>query len=68
LLAGLTALLGLSPVQHLLRVQELLGTHIPSARIGLISIAATLIAMLLGSLFFPDRIPQHDLTEPTSGS
>ena len=51
LLAGLTALLGLSPVQDALNVK------IASARVGLISIAATVVAMILGSLLFPDRKP-----------
>ena len=49
LLAGLTALLGLSPVQ------QQLGWDIPSARVGLISIAATTLTMFFGSLLLPDR-------------
>ena len=53
LLAGLTAILGLSPVQ------EALGLEIPSARMGLISIATTVLVMVFGSLLFPDR-ERHD--------
>lgn len=49
LVAGFSAVLGLSPVQHIL------GVDIPSARVGLISIAATLAAMFFGSLLFPDK-------------
>ena len=40
---------GLSPVQ------QAFGLDIPSARVGLISIAATTLVMLFGSLLFPDR-------------
>ena len=57
LLTGLIALLGLSPVQDLLDV------NIPSERVGLISIAATVIAMVAGSLLFPDR-PQDQPEAP----
>ena len=49
LLAGMTAILGLSPVQ------SALGLDIPSARVGLISIATTVLVMFFGSLMFPDR-------------
>jgi len=49
LLAGLVALFGLSPVQ------DLVGVHMSSARVGLASIALTLAAMVFGSLFFPDK-------------
>ncbi|HID78039.1 MAG TPA: sodium:solute symporter family protein [Planctomycetaceae bacterium] len=49
LLAGCTALLGLTPVQGLF------GVTIPSARVGLVSIGATIAAMVFGSLLFPDR-------------
>ena len=49
LLAGLIAILGLSPVQGVL------GLDIPSARVGLISIATTVFVMVFGSLLFPDR-------------
>jgi len=49
LLAGLTAIVGLSPVQ------SLLGLDIPSARVGLISVAATVVALFLGSIAMPDR-------------
>jgi hypothetical protein len=36
-------------------VQRAFGLDIPSARVGLISIAATILAMVFGSLLFPDR-------------
>ncbi len=49
LLMGLTAILGMSPVQDALDID------IPSARVGLFSIAATVLAMFFGSLLFPDR-------------
>ena len=48
-LVGMTALLGLSPVQ------DFLGIEIASAWVGLISIGATLVAMVFGSVCFPDR-------------
>jgi SSS family solute:Na+ symporter len=56
LLVGLTNLLGLSPIQ------DLLGIEIPPARVGLISIGATLAAMFLGSLCFPDQRTTHTAT------
>ncbi|HTM19219.1 MAG TPA: sodium:solute symporter family protein [Kofleriaceae bacterium] len=49
LVCGLAAVLGLSPVQ------QALGVHIPSERVGLATIALTTAAMVLGSLLFPDR-------------
>ncbi len=49
LLVGTTAVLGLSPVQ------DFFGIKIASAWVGLISIGATLIAMVVGSVCFPDR-------------
>jgi len=49
LLVGSMAVLGLSPVQ------DFLGIKIASAWVGLISIGATLIAMIVGSICFPDR-------------
>jgi SSS family solute:Na+ symporter len=48
LVAGLTALLGLDPVQ------SAIGIDIPSARLGLLTIAVTVLVMFFGSLFFPD--------------
>lgn len=53
LLFGMIALLGLSPVQGWL------GIDVPAARIGLISIGATLAAMVVGSLCFPDQPSPH---------
>jgi len=49
LLVGMTAVLGLSPVQ------DFFGIKIASAWVGLISIGATIIAMVFGSVCFPDR-------------
>ena len=70
LLAGLSAILGLSPVQKLLSqiltwaaallfgwdpVQSPVIVNIPSARVGLISVGVTVLVMIFGSLLFPDR-------------
>ena len=49
LLVGSMAVLGLSPVQ------DFLGIKIASAWVGLTSIGATLAAMIVGSICFPDR-------------
>lgn len=49
LFCGLGAILGLS------QVQQLLNLNIPSERIGLGVILLTIIGMVAGSLFFPDR-------------
>jgi len=49
LIAGFSAILGLGPVQQLINIT------IPSARMGLISITLTVIAMIAGSLAFPDK-------------
>ena len=49
LLVGSMAVLGLSPVQ------DFLGIEIASAWVGLTSIGATLAAMIVGSICFPDR-------------
>ncbi len=54
LLAGLSAIFGLSPVQNAV------GIDIPSARVGLVSIAATVLVMFFGSLLFPDRKPNGE--------
>jgi len=63
LLMGMTALLGLSPVQ------DLLGIEIPSERVGLISIGATLAALVVGSVCFPDRSsPRTSLPRATAAS
>jgi SSS family solute:Na+ symporter len=61
LIAGCIALLGLSPVQ------TLLGVTIPSARVGLVSIAATTAAMFLGSILYPDRKTGSGPDPPTAG-
>jgi SSS family solute:Na+ symporter len=62
LLAGFTAILGLSPVQGLL------GLDIPSARVGLVSIATTTVAMLLGSILFPDKKSPEQRPETSAGN
>lgn len=49
LIGGLGAIAGLRPVQ------DLLGIEMSSARVGLVSIIATLVLMIFGSLLFPDR-------------
>ena len=51
LLAGSTAVLGLSPVQQLIGLED----AVSSARIGLFSIVFTLGVMVVGSLCFPDH-------------
>lgn len=61
LLAGLSAILGLSPVQ------KVLGLNIPSARVGLASIAVTVIVMVFGSLLFPDRRKDAEQQPTTRG-
>ncbi|HUT88801.1 MAG TPA: sodium:solute symporter family protein [Thermoguttaceae bacterium] len=49
LVAGSSAILGLGPVQALLKIK------IPSARMGLVAIGLTVGAMVVGSLLFPDK-------------
>ena len=49
LLAGILAVFGLAPVQ------ELVGIEMPSAQVGLFSIAITTVAMISGSLLVPDK-------------
>jgi solute:Na+ symporter, SSS family len=49
LITGLSAILGLGPVQ------KLIGVKWPSANVGLCSIGATTLVMVVGSLLFPDR-------------
>ncbi len=53
LLTGTMAVLGLSPVQ------DWLGIDIPGARIGLLSIGATLAVMVAGSICFPKQASTH---------
>jgi hypothetical protein len=36
-------------------VQQALSISIPSARVGLLTIAAAVVVMIFGSLLFPDR-------------
>ncbi len=90
LLAGLTAIFGLSPVRDALlprlwRLAEMLNldgvvqtvwntmeAHLPctnvTARVGLVSIAATMLVMVLGSLIFPDRKSDDEQTSaPKTG-
>ena len=64
LLAGLSAIFGLSPVQ------AVVGIDIPSERVGLVSIAATVLVMLFGSLLFPDRkggVPRQPASDRGTG-
>jgi SSS family solute:Na+ symporter len=49
LLSGLTAIAGLGPVQ------EQLGVQWKSSIVGLTTVLLAVAAMVLGSLFFPDR-------------
>ncbi len=60
LLAGLSAVLGLSPVQRLL------GIDIPGERVGLLTISGAVLVMVVGSLLFPDRKKCNQ--PPTAGS
>ena len=68
LVAGLSAVFGLDPVQELVGMKEAGEEGISSARIGLFSVSSTVVAMVLGSLLFPDRQPHDNTTnssEPT---
>ncbi|MCK4854208.1 MAG: sodium:solute symporter family protein [Bacteroidales bacterium] len=58
LIGGLGAILGLTPVQ------DLLCFELSSARVGLLSIIATIILMVIGSLLFPDRKTRETLNTP----
>ena len=49
LLGGITAIFGLTPVQ------EWVAIDMPGAQVGLFSIAITTVAMIAGSLLFPDK-------------
>ena len=49
LLGGLTAIIGLSPIQNYL------GIEIQAARIGLLSIGSSSLLFIIGSLVFPDK-------------
>lgn len=64
LLAGFVAVFGLSPVQ------QAVGINIPSARVGLASIAAAVFVMFFGSLLFPDHKtdPEQQVTSDTGGA
>lgn len=53
LLTGFTAILGLRPVQSILGMPAIPGEHI-----GLVSVGLTCVAMILGSLVFPDKQPR----------
>ena len=56
LIAGLSAVLGLKPVQQLVGLGDLLGFQPTGAQLGLVSVALSLLLMMmmLGSLLFPD--------------
>ena len=49
LLAGLSSILGLSPVQ------KMLGISLPVAWVGLGAVGLSLVVMVAGSFLFPDR-------------
>jgi len=56
LFIGFAALLGLDAVQKALNLNEFFKDHnITSAKIGLSTIAAATVVMIVGSLLFPDR-------------
>ena len=55
--AGLIAIYGLSPVQ------DLVGVHMSTARVGLISVAVTLAVMVFGSLLVPDKKESPESTQ-----
>lgn len=61
LLSGLSAVLGLGPVQ------KAIGIDVPSARIGLLCVGTALGMMILGSLFFPDRRDENHPGLPGQG-
>lgn len=52
LMFGTMAVLGLNPVQ------DAIGIDISTERVGLLTIGGTLLAMVVGSLLFPDRVPK----------
>ena len=54
LIAGAMAVVGLKPIQQLVGLTELLGFQPTGAQIGLVTVAASLVLMVLGSLVFPD--------------
>lgn len=60
LLAGFSALFGLSPIQDPIR--DILGIQDPisSARVGLFTIFSSVFAMAVGSLLFPDKTVTSD--------
>jgi SSS family solute:Na+ symporter len=72
LLTGIVAILGLTPVQDgagwllttIMRPETPIHVEIPSARVGLISIAATTLVMFVGSLLFPDRKTTSEAANP----
>ncbi|MDJ0840681.1 MAG: sodium:solute symporter family protein [Acidobacteriota bacterium] len=53
LISGLTAILGLGPVQ------QLLGFQMAGARVGLLTVLFSLTVLVVGSLTFPDREPKE---------
>ncbi len=58
LLAGSSAILGLGPIQNL--VKETCNITISAPRATLTSIALTTTAMIVGSLLFPDKNNKAD--------
>lgn len=66
LLSGFVAALGLAPVQSLLgadRLASRAGFTITGEGAGLVSVGLALVAMIGGSLLFPDRAPERTRSE-----
>ena len=66
LIVGLSAVLGLSPVQKLLGFEG--KNKIPSARVGLVVIGLTVVAMIAGSLLFPDKKVPAEQAQAAEGA
>jgi len=54
LISGLIAVVGLKPVQGLVRLEDLLKFQPSEAQIGLFSVGLSLVLTVVGSLLFPD--------------
>lgn len=69
LMCGFGAALGLAPVRSLLRAgafEKWSGLTLSGDRVGLATVAACVLSMLLGSLLFPDR-PERRAVPPAGG-
>jgi SSS family solute:Na+ symporter len=67
LLAGVTAVFGLTPVQDSLDLQNMVGFELTGARVGLITVGFSMTVMVLGSLLFPDRRKKSLESSPVKG-